>query len=140
MEPVMNVDINVDEASLGNVIQDLSSGRGGHIVSLGDHEEEEGSQDGRGSSSAPKIDVRKIYAPKDPFESGSSLSGEDHSTLSIQRTVKAKVPLKEMVGYLKHLRSMTGGRGTFVMSVDRFEKVTGQRERALIAELRGGLM
>lgn len=136
MEPVMNVDINVDEASLGNVIQDISSGRGGHIVSIGDHEEEQAETEG----SARRVDVRKIYAPKDPFESGSSLSGEDHSTLNFQRTIKAKVPLKEMVGYLKHLRSMTGGRGTFVMSVDRFEKITGPREKALVAELRGGLI
>ncbi|KIW76301.1 hypothetical protein Z517_11047 [Fonsecaea pedrosoi CBS 271.37] len=135
MEPVMNVDISVDEASLGNVIQDISSGRGGHIVSLGDHEEEH-AQTGLDSK---RIDVRKIYAPKDPFESGSSLAGEEHQRVNFQRTVKAKVPLKEMVGYLKHLRSMTGGRGTFVMSVDRFEKITGPRERALIAELQGGL-
>ncbi|OAP65680.1 translation elongation factor G [Fonsecaea erecta] len=135
MEPVMNVDINVDEASLGTVIQDISSGRGGHIVSLGDHEEEH-AQTGLDSR---RIDVRKIYAPKDPFESGSSLAGEDHQKVNFQRTVKAKVPLKEMVGYLKHLRSMTGGRGTFVMSVDRFEKITGPREKALIAELQGGL-
>ncbi|KIW70652.1 translation elongation factor G [Phialophora macrospora] len=134
MEPVMNVDINVDEANLGNVISDISSGRGGHIVSLGDHEEEQAQAD----HVLKRIDVSKIYAPKDPFESGSSLSGENHQRVSFQRTVKAKVPLKEMVGYLKHLRSMTGGRGTFVMSVDRFEKVTGAREKALVAELRGG--
>lgn len=134
MEPVMNVDISVDEASLGNVIQDISSSRGGQIVSLGDNEEEKNAS----SQSPQNIDVSKIYAPKDPFESGSSLSGEQHDHVNIQRTVKAKVPLKEMVGYLKHLRSMTGGRGTFVMSVDRFERITGPRERALIAELRGG--
>ncbi len=133
MEPVMNVDISVDEASLGSVISDISSGRGGHIVSLGDHEEEEAQAD----KGVRRVDVNSIYAPKDPFESGSSVSGEDHGRVSFLRTIKAKVPLKEMVGYLKHLRSMTGGRGTFVMSVDRFEKVTGPREKALIAELRG---
>ena len=133
MEPVMDVDINVDEASLGSIISDISSGRGGQIVSLGDHEEEQAQAD----SNSRGIDVRKIYAPKDPFESGSSLWGENHQRVSFQRSVKAKVPLKEMVGYLKHLRSMTGGRGTFVMSVDRFEKITGPREKALIAELRG---
>lgn len=135
MEPVMNVDINVDEASLGTVIQDISSSRGGQIVSLGDHEDEVA----EGGTGLPRIDVTKIYAPKDPFESGASVSGEQHDRVSFQRTIKAKVPLKEMVGYLKHLRSMTGGRGTFVMSVDRFERVTGPRERALIAELRGGV-
>ena len=133
LEPVMNVEINVDEASLGSIISDISSGRGGHILSLGDHEEEQVPT----SSTSKRVDVSKIYAPKDPFESGSSLSGEIHERVNFQRTVKAKVPLKEMVGYLKHLRSLTGGRGTFVMSVDRFEKMTVPREKALITELRG---
>jgi len=135
MEPVMNVDISVNEDSLGSVIQDISSTRGGQIVSLGDHEEAESESNG----GRKHIDIRKIYAPKDPFESASSGMSE-HAQINPQRTVKAKVPLREMVGYLKHLRSMTGGRGTFVMSVDRFEKMTGQREKALIAELRGGTM
>ncbi|KAL2435362.1 Ribosome-releasing factor 2, mitochondrial [Exophiala dermatitidis] len=137
MEPVMNVDISVDEASLGNVIQDISSSRGGQILSLGDHDD---GQDMSGDDNNKRIDVSKIYAPKDPFESGSSRSGENHQRVNLQRTLKARVPLKEMVGYLKHLRSMTGGRGTFVMSVDRFEKVTGPREKALIQELRGGFV
>lgn len=135
MEPVMNVDISIDEASLGSIIQDISSTRGGQIVSLGDHEEEQGDSNG----GRKHIDVRKIYAPKDPFESSSS-GMEEHAEVNPQRTVKAKVPLREMVGYLKHLRSMTGGRGTFVMSVDRFEKMTGQREKAVITELRGGTL
>ncbi|KEF60463.1 ribosome-releasing factor 2, mitochondrial [Exophiala aquamarina CBS 119918] len=135
MEPVMNVDISVNEDSLGSIIQDISSSRGGQIVSLGDHEEA-----GADSNGGRKhIDVGRIYAPKDPFESASSNIGE-HAQVNPQRTVKAKVPLREMVGYLKHLRSMTGGRGTFVMSVDRFEKMTGQREKALVAELRSGTM
>jgi translation elongation factor EF-G len=32
-----------------------------------------------------------------------------------KRVVNATVPLGEMVGYLKHLRAMTQGCGTFVM-------------------------
>ena len=50
----------------------------------------------------------------------------------------ARVPLKEMVGYLNQLRALTGGRGTFVMSVDGFEKnvfliasVIGKKEKAV---------
>jgi len=134
MEPVMNVDISVDDASLGSVIQDISSTRGGQIVSLGDHDD---AQTGREDGGARAIDVSKIYAPKDPFEAGTHSLAELSADVNLQRIVKAKVPLKEMVGYLKHLRSMTGGRGTFVMSVDRFERVTGQREKALITELQG---
>ena len=137
MEPVMNVDISVDDASLGAVIQDISSARGGHIVSLGDNES---SSSDSPNPSNTTIDLKRIYAPNDPWESESSSTraAERMQSVNIQRQVKAKVPLKEMVGYLKHLRSMTGGRGTFVMSVDRFERMSGQREKVVVQGLRGG--
>lgn len=132
MEPVMNVDISVDEANMGNVMQDISSSRGGHIMSLGDEESTTNEDTDR-----PRIDVKRIYAPPDPFESAGAIAGAGESQiLNLPRTVKAKVPLKEMVGYLKHLRSITGGRGTFVMQVDKFEKMTAQREKAAVAALR----
>ncbi|RMZ77693.1 hypothetical protein DV738_g4337, partial [Chaetothyriales sp. CBS 135597] len=140
LEPVMNVDISVDDASLGPVVQDISSRMGGHIISLGDHSP--GDDDhSSGNKTELIIDVKKIYAPRDPFETrSSSLSSSlsQSSLVNMHRTVKARVPLKEMVGYLKHLRSMTGGRGTFVMKLDRFERVVGVREKNLKDELHGG--
>jgi elongation factor G len=42
-----------------------------------------------------------------------------------------------MVGYLKHLRSLTGGRGTFTMAVDRFERMGGQRMKEVVKAMRG---
>jgi elongation factor G len=48
----------------------------------------------------------------------------------------ARVPLKEMVGYLNQLRALTGGRGTFVMSVDGFEKMGTQRQKEVLDALR----
>ncbi|CAG8119613.1 unnamed protein product [Penicillium salamii] len=143
MEPVMNVIISVDEASLGSVVHDISSSRGGHIISL----DEEVPLPGTDASSAsqaleeevlPPIDTTRVYAPPDPFETP-SIGVEIPASVTRPRTITAKVPLKEMVGYLKHLRSLTAGRGTFVMSVDRFENMSGQRQKAVIAELRGGL-
>lgn len=122
MEPVMNVTISCDEASLGGVIHDISSARGGHILSLGNESDTDSVEE-----DAPPIDPSKIYAPPDPFASGTASS----SGPGQQRQVIARVPLKEMVGYLKHLRSLTAGRGTFVMSVDRFERLTGPREKAV---------
>lgn len=73
------------------------------------------------------VDQQRIYAPKDPY--GAGLEKGDGP--GVQRTITARVPLKEMVGYLKHLRSITGGRGSFVMAVDRFERLTGVREKAV---------
>jgi elongation factor G len=122
MEPVMNVVISCNEGTLGAIVHDLSSARGGHVMSL----ENDGNDDS--SSDIPTIDVKRIYAPPDPFASGGSA---DAAGPGQQRQVTARVPLKEMVGYLKHLRSLTGGRGTFVMSVDKFERLSGPREKAV---------
>lgn len=121
MEPVMNVVISCDEATLGTIVHDISSARGGHVLSL----ENEGNDEG---SDLQTIDIKRVYAPPDPF---ASTVGADTSGPGQQRQVTARVPLKEMVGYLKHLRSLTGGRGTFIMSVDKFERLSGPREKAV---------
>ena len=156
MEPLMNVIISVDEASLGAVVHDISSSRGGQIISL-DEDLTLPTTDLASSPTSsfsppqqppedlPPIDTSKVYAPRDPFETtsigGGSLGNTDPASGSANRprTIAAKVPLKEMVGYLKHLRSLTAGRGTFVMSVDRFERMSAPRQKAVLAELRGGL-
>lgn len=135
MEPVMDVIISVDETSLGSVVHDISSSRGGHIISLDEETTPSTSSTGSSDEPPPAIDVSKIYAPPDPF--GSMSLSEATSVLNRPRTITAKVPLKEMVGYLKHLRSLTGGRGTFVMSVDRFEKMGSQREKVVLSEMTG---
>ena len=129
MEPVMLVTISVHEDSMGSVAHDLSSPRGGSVISLGSKENLD--QDDRSS-----IDVARVYAPSDPFAGGHAAAADD-ATGHVMRQVVARVPLKEMVGYLKHLRSLTGGRGTFTMAVDRFERMTTQRQRAVLNEMRG---
>jgi elongation factor G len=123
MEPVMNVVISCDEASLGAIVHDISSARGGQVLSLGDDNDAEVT-----GTELEAIDPTRIYAPPDPFASGSIVASDGPGQ---QRQISARVPLKEMVGYLKHLRSLTGGRGTFVMSVDRFERLSGPREKAV---------
>ena len=131
MEPVMLATISVDEESLGGVVHDLSSARGGSVVSLG-------STDDPSSPTADAIDVRRIYAPSDPFAGGHT-SGTHlgiHAGVAARQVV-ARVPLKEMVGYLKHLRSLTGGRGTFTMVVDRFERMSAVRQRAVVQGMKG---
>lgn len=143
MEPLMNVIISIDEASLGAVVHDISSSRGGHIISLDEEipitstnlstPNEELDVD------LPPIDPSKVYAPPDPFQSSAVVDTSLASdSVNRPRTITAKVPLKEMVGYLKHLRSLSAGRGTFIMSVDRFEKMSPPRQKAVLTELRGG--
>ncbi|KAH6625611.1 P-loop containing nucleoside triphosphate hydrolase protein [Boeremia exigua] len=129
MEPVMNATIFVHESSLGAVVQDISSARGGQVLSL------DGADAGvSAADDAPRIDPGLIYTPPDPFASG---TGDVGSGLAdSQRQITARVPLKEMVGYLNHLRALTGGRGTFVMSVDGFEKMGGQRQKEVLDSMR----
>ena len=138
MEPVMNAVISVDEASLGTVIHDLSASRSGQIVSLDDTDLPARAEKGFRASEA--IDIRQVYYPPEPFEVPTSIGIDEHAIghhHSHLRTITARVPLKEMVGYLKHLRSHTAGRGTFTMTVDRFEKMSSQREKLALNELRG---
>jgi elongation factor G len=129
MEPVMMVTVYVNESSLGAVVQDLSSARGGQVLSL------DGSDTASSSDSdLRRIDPNLIYTPPDPFASG---SGDVGSGLAdSQRQIVARVPLKEMVGYLNHLRALTGGRGTFVMGVDGFEKMGSQRQKEVLDAMR----
>lgn len=127
MEPVMLVTISVDEESVGSVVHDISSARGGTVVSLGSDEE----------LTQSSVDVNRIYVPPDPFAGGKSSPSLGVSASSAMRLVVARIPLKEMVGYLKHLRSLTAGRGTFTMTVDQFEKMSAQRQRAVLNEMRG---
>jgi elongation factor G len=131
MEPVMNVTIFVHESSLGAVVQDISSARGGQVLSL------DGSDSIAATTSTedlPRINPNLIYTPPDPFASGTGdVSGSGLS--DGQRQIVARVPLKEMVGYLNQLRALTGGRGTFVMSVDGFEKMGSQRQKEVLDKM-----
>ncbi len=130
LEPVMMVTVFVNESSLGAVVQDLSSSRGGQVLSL------DGSDSSSSSLSSddnlPRINPKLIYTPPDPFASD---TGDMSTHTDSQRQIVARVPLKEMVGYLNQLRALTGGRGTFVMTVDGFEKMGSQRQKEVLDAL-----
>lgn len=129
MEPVMLATIFVNEGSLGAVVQDLSSSRGGQVLSLDASDAPVPITSLSSSADLPTVDPNQIYTPPDPFSSGAEIgSGLANS----QRQIVARVPLKEMVGYLNQLRALTGGRGTFVMSVDGFEKMGVQRQKEVM--------
>ncbi|KAG0126479.1 P-loop containing nucleoside triphosphate hydrolase protein [Tuber indicum] len=123
MEPMMSVIVTVDEKDLGKVVGDLSSARGGHVLELGGGDE----------GGIDRLDTSKVYAP------GQAGKGDDsYGGVRGKRSVVATVPLKEMVGYLKHLRSMTTGRGTFVMNLLGWERMTRVRAADVLKDIRGG--
>jgi elongation factor G len=131
MEPVMLATIFVNEGSLGAVVQDLSSARGGQVLSLDASDAPIPTTSL--SSDLPTIDPSQVYAPPDPFSSGGDVGS---GLADSQRQIVARVPLKEMVGYLNQLRALTGGRGTFVMSVDGFERMAAQRQKDVMDKMR----
>ena len=122
MEPFMKVLITVGDSDIGRVVSDITSSRGGTIISM----------DSTVSEKQVTPDALQIYFPPDVTyqEDSSPLRG----SLS---TVTARVPLKEMVGYSKTLRSLTQGRGTFVMVLEGFERMSGDRAASTLKELTG---
>jgi elongation factor G len=138
LEPVMLATIHVKEHDIGVVVHDLTSARGAQILSLSEDDAADATkaQNMVEHTSHLNWDLKRVYTPPDPFSSQSAIDSLK-SADGRMRQISALVPLKEMVGYLKHLRSMTGGRGTFIMQFHRFEPVRGQRLKRAVTELRG---
>ena len=57
---------------------------------------------------------------------------EETSDRLTMKVIDAKVPLSEMFGYATALRSMTEGRGTFVMEFDRYEEIPANIAQEII--------
>ncbi|KAF3187608.1 Ribosome-releasing factor 2, mitochondrial [Orbilia oligospora] len=151
MEPFMNVVVSCEEGDVGNVVADITSGAGGgSVLSLDDEADgghaptsthTGGTYDTSSSSSSLSIsseggerkeveyiDVSKVYAPPQSYRS-TGLENFDEGAHVRTKLVRCRVPLAKMMGYVKHLKSMTKGRGTFVMSMDRFERMSDVRIR-----------
>jgi elongation factor G len=55
-------------------------------------------------------------------------------SLGTMQTVKAQVPMAEMLSYASDLTSMTAGKGSFTMEFSHYEEVPGQLRERIIAE------
>lgn len=122
VEPIMLAHITCPEQAAGTVQHDISSGAGGQVLEVNDRSAE-------ASSGEELIDVSKIYAPPDPYDSVTSLKGKRSAARMVE--IVAKVPYKEMLDYDDHLRSKTSGRHSMTMAFDSFARVVGHREKGL---------
>jgi elongation factor G len=123
MEPYMKLSVTVPDGVVGDVIGDLTSSKRGIILSLISKEHSDGP-----NSAALKDSV---YIPSD-----STLCDSSHEPDTFV-TISARVPLKEMIGYDKTLRSISQGRGTFIMSLEGFERMTSERSLKTLHQLTG---
>ncbi|SSD59754.1 related to Ribosome-releasing factor 2, mitochondrial [Saccharomycodes ludwigii] len=130
LEPLMAVKISVLEQDLGNVVQDLTGARKAQILSI---EDENGATDSGDSNDDVLIfqDIaNKMYLPLDHTNKNSPAKiGAD-----IIKVIDALVPLGEMVAYMNRLRSLTQGRGSFVMEYHGMEKVSDDRLACILED------
>ncbi|KAK3177838.1 Ribosome-releasing factor 2, mitochondrial [Lecanicillium sp. MT-2017a] len=121
MEPIMLAHITCPEQAAGTVQHDISAGAGGQVLEVNDRSAE--------MLGDELVDVSKIYAPPDPYDSVTSLRDKRSTARMVE--IVAKVPYKEMLDYDDHLRSKTAGRHSMTMAFDSFARVVGHREKAL---------
>lgn len=126
MEPIMNVSVTCNESDIGMVVKDLSGTRNGQIVSIMDPSQ---LNEGDMHSEEYVAMASNTYVPADYTM---YLSKHEDQGRAQQSVVHARVPLREMVGYLKTLRSMTQGRGSFTMEVDEYEGVTPEKIKVIV--------
>lgn len=137
MEPVMDVKVVVNEEDIGGVVNDMSGNRQASIISIGENDtEKQQEQQETTSSIGESINYKQlaknVYVPVDHTM---YMSKHGSRTTSHRSVIHAHVPLRKMVGYLTSLRSMTQGRGTFLMAFHQYELAAGEATREILAEI-----
>jgi len=132
LEPIMNVRTFVLENDVGNVSQDLMSARNAKIMGI----EEEGEiviDSNRASNNVEKDShwrkdqMESTYVPFDP-----TMQYVQETRGVNKMVISSEAPLREMIGYLNKLRSLTKGRGVYDMELKGMERANGERARQIL--------
>lgn len=127
LEPVMNLNISVPQKDMGSIIQDLTGSRNANILSIDDDSADP-------NSDKEGVEYLKIaqqqYLPPDATLKIANL-GTDSASM---KSIKAQVPLRDMVSYTSKFRSLTQGRGTFHMDYSGMDTVNVDRLTSIINE------
>lgn len=109
LEPIMTTKLYVNSDVLGEVIHDLNQKCQAVILSTDDESGENLDALTWANEEAEKIHLPPDYtmSPKSSIKIGG---------LSSKKVIVAETPLREMIGYLSRLRSITQGRGVFDMN------------------------
>lgn len=123
LEPIMTTNVYVESDVLGEVVHDLNNRCQATILSIEDE-----ASDSLDTQSWAQDEAEKIYLP------------EDYTMKSIdkgiknKKTIVAETPLREMIGYLSRLRSITQGRGVFDMHYQGMRRAVKTRLSAIKSE------
>lgn len=128
LEPIMNTKVFVDSDSLGEVVHDLNQRCQATILSIDDETSENMDE-----LSWAREESEKIYLPPDYTLSKSNSISE----LRNKKVILAETPLREMIGYLSKLRSITQGRGVFDMTYLGMRRSNKSKMTAITNDLHG---
>lgn len=121
LEPIMNVKTYVLESDVGTVSQDLMSARNANILSIEDESD-------AGVSAREWADnMERTFVPYDP-----TMQYLQKNNGVNKLVISSEAPLREMIGYLNKLRSLTKGRGIYDMQFKGMERTTGDRVKQIL--------
>lgn len=123
LEPIMTTNVYVDSDVLGEVVHDLNNRCQATILSIDDE-----ASDSLETQSWAQDEAEKIYLPEDY-----TMKIMDRE-IKNKKTVVAETPLKEMIGYLSRLRSITQGRGMFDMQYQGMRRAVKTRLSSIKSE------
>ncbi|PWN48939.1 P-loop containing nucleoside triphosphate hydrolase protein [Violaceomyces palustris] len=133
MEPMMKVRIQIDEKDLGKVVSDLTSEQGANILDV------EQQQQNLLLVQRDSHQERIYLPPESSMESGKVKGigggGGGGGGQNRKTTIKALVPLSNLVSYSSRLRALTGGNGNFDMRLHGFTKVSRARQDDILNQL-----
>lgn len=127
LEPIMKIQVFTSNESIGRVTHDLTSARKAEIFSIDDENTSEISS----QSHDFLKEAENQYVPYDPTMGSADIGAKDRGG----KVITALAPLKEMIGYLSRLRSLTKGRGTFLMEYHGLRRVTKDRLQTIREEI-----
>lgn len=119
LEPVMNVKVMVNSDTLGEVVQDLNSQRKATIHTI----EDDTMKNNMDDASWAIEEAERIYVPPDYTMHPAKQLSDIHN----RKRIELQAPLREMIGYLSKLRSITQGRGAFDMTYHGMMRVSKDR-------------
>lgn len=123
LEPIMSTNVYVESDVLGEVVHDLNTRCQATIVSIDDEASET-----LDTQSWAQDEAEKIFLPED-YTMKSVDTG-----IRNKKTIVAETPLREMIGYLSRLRSITQGRGSFDMHYQGMRRAVKARLSAIRSE------